>query len=49
MGPEFKKETVKILKESKADMNTNADYFRKKLEKYEEPSKIGKFVCKDAS
>ena len=29
---EFKKETVKILKELKADMSSNADYFRKALE-----------------
>ena len=29
---EFKKERVKILKESTADMNTNADYIRKEIE-----------------
>ena len=28
----FKKEIVKILKELKADMSSNADYFRKALE-----------------
>ena len=28
---EFRKETVKILKELRADMNSNADYFRKEL------------------
>ena len=28
----FIKETVKILKELRADMNSNADYFRKELE-----------------
>ena len=27
----FKNEVMKILKESRADMNSNADYFRKKL------------------
>ena len=29
---EFKKEIVKVLKELRAYMNSNADYFRKKLE-----------------
>ena len=29
---EFKKEIVEILKELRVDMNSNADYFRKKLE-----------------
>ena len=29
---EFKRETVKILKESREDMNSNADSFRKELE-----------------
>ena len=28
----FKKEIVKILKQLRADMNNNADYFRKELE-----------------
>ena len=29
---EFKREIVKILKELRADINSNADYFRKELE-----------------
>ena len=29
---EFKREIVKILKELKVDMKSNADYFRKELE-----------------
>ena len=29
---EFKKDIVKILKDLRADMNSNADYFRKELE-----------------
>ena len=29
---EFKKEVMKILKELRVDMNSNADYFRKELE-----------------
>ena len=44
----FKKETVKILKELRADMNSNEDYFRKKLET-KEPRKIRKFICRDTS
>ena len=32
MDTEFKKEMVKILKELRVDMNSNADYFRKELE-----------------
>ena len=49
---EFKKETVKILKELRVDMkelrvdmNCNADYFRKGTRKHKEESrKIGKFI-----
>ena len=32
MDTEFKKEMVKILKELRVDMNSNADYFRKEIE-----------------
>ena len=32
LNTEFKKEILKILKELRVDMNSNADYFRKKLE-----------------
>ena len=45
---ELKKEIVKILMELRANMNSNADYFRKELEK-DETRKIRKFVCRDVS
>ena len=37
---EFKKEIVKILKELRVDMNTNADYFRKELENMRSQEKL---------
>ena len=47
---EFKREIVKILKELREDMNSNADSLRKELEKYkEEPRKTTKFICRDTN
>ena len=53
---EFKKERVKILKELRAsmkelraDMNTNADYFRKKLENIQRSQEKLENSCRDAS
>ena len=53
---EFKSKRVKILKELRVkmkelrvDINSNADYFRKKLENKEEHRKIRKFICRDAN
>ena len=44
---EFKKETVEILKELRADMNSNTDYFRKELENIRRGQiKIRKFICR---
>ena len=41
---------MKILKELRADMKSNAVYFRKGTRKYKkEPRKIIKFTCRDAS
>ena len=46
----FKKEIVKILKELRADMNTNADCFRKELENIRRSQeKIRKLIYRDAS
>ena len=36
------------MKELRVDINSNADYFRKELEK-DETRKIRKFVCRDVS
>ena len=44
---EFKKEIVKVLKELRAYMNSNADYFKKETRKYEEPRQIRKFICRE--
>ena len=53
---EFKKETVKILKELRgnvkelrADMNSNADYFRKELENLRRSQEKLENSCRDAS
>ena len=54
---EFKKETVKIMKEIRedmkelrADMNSNADYFRKELENIRRSQeKIRKLICRVTS
>ena len=43
---EFKRETVKILKELREDMNSNADSLRKELKYKEEPRKTRKFICR---
>ena len=43
---EFKRERVKILKELRENINSNADSFRKELRKYEEPRKTVKFNCR---
>ena len=37
---EFKREIVKILKELREDMNSNADYFRKELENMRSQEKL---------
>ena len=39
---------MKILKELRADMNSNGDFFGKELES-KEPRKIRKFIYRDAS
>ena len=54
---EFKNEIVKMvtgfranMKELRADMNSNEDYFKKELENIrEEPRKIRKFICRYTS
>ena len=47
---EFKNEVMKILKALRANMNSDADQFRKELEKCkEEPRKIRKYICRDKS
>ena len=47
---EFKREVLKILKELREDMNSNADSFRKEPEKHkEEPIKTRKFICRDTN
>ena len=41
---------MKILKELRKDMNSNADALRKELEKYkEEPRKTRIFICRDTN
>ena len=52
---EFKKDTVKIMKELRENMkelrtymNSNANYFRKELYK-EKPRNIRKIICRDTS
>ena len=37
---EFKRKIVKILKELREDMNSNADYFRKELENIRSQEKL---------
>ena len=44
---EFKKEVIKILKESRMAIDINVDYFLKNYK--EEPRKIRKFICRDKS
>ena len=47
---EFKREIVKILKELREDMNSNADTLRKELENIRrEPRKTRTFICRDAN
>ena len=53
---EVKKDRVKILKELRvnmkelrADMNNNADDFRKDLKYKEEPRKIRKLICRNVN
>ena len=47
---EFKREIVKILKELREDMNSNADNPQKGTRKYkEEPRKTRTFICRDAN
>ena len=47
---EFKRETMKILKELRKDMNSNADSFKEGTRKYtEEPRKTRKFICRDTN
>ena len=46
---EFKRDRVKILKELRENINSNADSFRKELEYKEEPRKTRKFICRDAN
>ena len=45
---EIKKEIVNMLKELRADMNSNVDYFRKELENIRSNRKIRKFICRDS-
>ena len=37
------------MKELRVDKSSKSDYFRKVLENKEEPRKIRKFICRDAS
>ena len=45
----FKKEVMKILKELRIAIKSNADYFKKRTRNYEEPRKIRQFICQDKS
>ena len=46
---EFNREIVKILRELRTNINSNADYFRRELENNVEHKKIKKFICRDAN
>ena len=47
---EFKRETTKILKELRVNINSNVDYFRKELENIRRnQEKIRNFICRDAN
>ena len=50
MDTKFKKEVMKILKELRTDINSNADYFKKRTRNYKEkPRKLQKIICRDRS
>ena len=46
---EFKREVLKILKELREDLNSNADSPRKELEHKDQPRKTIKFICRDTN